>query len=214
VRSSLKKFLEKIKLKSFAIFLRTFYRELLSKHSWANLEKSTKIFLELGSGAKKGANGWTTVDLGGADICHDLTKGIPLPNASVDRIYTSPMLEHIPFNDLVSFIKECYRVLKLGGELSVCVPNAGNYINAYVEKRQFSERDKCYLPAIVDTGSCIDQVNYIAYMGGQHNYLFDEENLINTIKTSPFKSVVLRKFDADIDIESRDYESIYASAIK
>ena len=105
-------------------------------------------------------------------------------------------------------------MLKSGGEFSICVPNAGNYINAYVEKRQFRHREEGYAPAIVDTGSYIDQVNYIAYMDGQHHYLFDEENLINTIKTSPFKSVALRKFDIDIDLQSRDYESIYASAIK
>ena len=214
MNSSLKNFVEKIKLKSFAIFIRDFYRKLLAKHKWSNLQSQREILLELGSGAKRGVNGWTTVDMGGADICHDLRKGIPLPDSSVDRIYTSHILEHIPFKDLVSFINECYRVLKSGGEFSICVPNAGNYINAYVEKRQFRHREEGYAPAIVDTGSYIDQVNYIAYMDGQHHYLFDEENLINTIKTSPFKSVALRKFDIDIDLQSRDYESIYASAIK
>jgi predicted SAM-dependent methyltransferase len=178
------------------------------------LEKKGAMLLLSALLDEKGVGGWTTVDLGGADIFHDLRNGIPLPGSSVDRIYTSHLFEHIPFKDLVLFINECYRVLKLGGELSVCVPNAGNYINAYIEKRHFRERGKGYAPAIVDTGSYIDQVNYIAYMDGQHHYLFDEENLINTIKTSPFKFVALRKFDPDIDLESRDYESIYASAIK
>ncbi len=214
MKSSLKKLLEKIRLKSVAIFLHNLYRELLSKHKWSNLCRQQKILLELGSGAKKGVNGWTTVDLSGADIYHDLRKGIPLPDSSVDRIYTSHMFEHIPYKNLILFINECYRVIKPGGELSVCVPNAGNYINAYFEKRRFRERGEGYAPAIVDTCSYMDQVNYIAYMDGQHHYLFDQENLINTIKASPFKSVALRKFDADIDLESRDYESIYASAIK
>lgn len=213
MKTSLKIFLEKLKLKPVAIFIRSFYRDLRSKHKWSNLKSQQKILLELGSGAKKGVNGWTTVDLHGADICYDLGKGIPLPEESVDRIYTSHMLEHIPYKNLVLFIRECYRVLKPGGELSVCVPNAGHYISAYVEKRQFREIGTGYAPAIIDTGSYIDQVNYIAYMG-RHHYMFDEDNLINTLKTAPFNSVTLRKFDTDIDLESRDYESIYASAVK
>ena len=60
----------------------------------------------------------------------------------------------------------------------------------------------------------MDQINYIAYLDGLHHYMFDEENLINTIKLSPFKNVVLRGFDSNIDIEKRKRESIYASAIK
>jgi len=124
------------------------------------------------------------------------------------------MFEHIPFKNLVPFIHECHRVLKHGGELSVCVPNAGYYIKAYVENRLFKEKNEGYAPAIVDTGSYLDQVNYIAYMNGLHHYMFDEENLINTIKKAPFKSVLSRSFDPEIDLESRDYESVYASAIK
>ena len=44
--------------------------------------------------------------------------------------------------------------------------------------------------------------------------MFDEENLINTLKLSPFKSVVLRSFDISIDKQKRKKESIYASAFK
>ncbi len=60
----------------------------------------------------------------------------------------------------------------------------------------------------------MDQVNYIAYMNDQHKYMFDSENLLNTIRKSPFSSVRLREFDDAIDMLSRDFESIYASAIK
>ena len=88
------------------------FNYFISIPKWKALLKKEKIWLELGSGAKKGNNGWITVDILGADICHDLTKGIPLPDESVDLIYTSHTLEHIPFNDLVKFIKECFRVLK------------------------------------------------------------------------------------------------------
>lgn len=60
----------------------------------------------------------------------------------------------------------------------------------------------------------MDQVNYLAYMGQQHKYMFDPENLVNTLKKAPFSDVRLRQFDPTLDMESRDHESIYASAQK
>lgn len=57
-----------------------------------SIKKEKKICLELGSGAKKGENGWTTIDLIGADICHDLRNGIPFRSNTIDKIYTSHML--------------------------------------------------------------------------------------------------------------------------
>ena len=189
--------------------------QLASYPKWIALKKSKKIFLEIGSGEKKGKNGWVTVDMYGADIIHDLKKGIPLSDASVDEIYASHVLEHISFKDLIVLLEEIYRVLKKNSKFSVCVPDASLYIKSYVNKQNFlSKRKFFYQPAVIDTGSLMDQINYIAYMDQEHKYLFDKQNLVNTLKKIPFKKVELRTFDESIDIKSRDFESIYAIAIK
>lgn len=193
---------------------RDFARRLRSYPRWRALRKKTNVKLDLGSGARRGANGWTTVDVGGADISWDLRHGIPMPDASVDALYSSHLFEHIPYQQLIPFIQECRRVLKPGGSLSVCVPNARFYIDAYVQGRSFRNRQEFYQPAVVDTGSHLDQVNYIAYMGGNHFYLFDEENLTNTLKRGGFQKVEKRSFDPQLDLEVRDFESIYAFARK
>ena len=54
----------------------------------------------------------------------------------------------------------------------------------------------------------------MAYMAGEHCYMFDEENLVNTLRKVGFTSVELRAFDESIDLKERDFESIYATAIK
>lgn len=188
------------------------YSRLGAKKRWRKLETQSEIKLELGSGKKTGANGWITVDMIGADINCDLRKGIPLKDNSVSMIYTSHLFEHIPFRELLKFIGECRRVLKTGGQLSVCVPNARFFIEFYMKN------ENCYgpmfEPAVTDTGSFMDQVNYVAYMDGQHHYMFDQSNLVNTLKKGGFDNVVLRDFDPELDIESRDYCSIYAIATK
>jgi predicted SAM-dependent methyltransferase len=214
MKSALKKIALWFGLRPLAMHTRFMAARCLSYLKWRTARKSRRIWLELGSGAKKGQNGWITIDLTGADISHDLRNGIPFPSDSVDRIYTSHMLEHIPYRDLLVFLDECYRVLKKDGELSVCVPDAGRYIGAYVEKRYFIELNEGYQPAVADTGSFLDQINYIAYMNQLHKYMFDEENLVNTLKKIPSSSVELREFDDLLDLKSRDFESIYAVAIK
>lgn len=188
--------------------------QLASYPKWIILKKSKKILLEIGSGNKKGKNGWVTIDLHGADIIHDLKKGIPLPEASVDEIYASHVLEHISFKDLIILLEEIHRVLKENGKFSVSVPDASLYIRSYVNMQKFLPEEELYQPAVVDTGSLMDQINYIAYMDQEHKYLFDKQNLVNTLKKIPFKKVELRTFDQNIDMKSRDFESIYAIAIK
>lgn len=201
-------------LKGPALWFRAKTLRLIGYPKWASLKNRDCIKLELGSGPKKGSNGWTTVDISGADIDHDLRMGIPLPDESVDWIYTSHMFEHIPYRELVVFIKECFRVLKKGGELSVCVPDASLYIKSYVNGTIFRDDTRTYAPAVVNTGSLLDQVNYIAYMDGHHSYMFDRENLVNTLKKSPFRDVRARDFDETLDLETRVFESVYAVAIK
>lgn len=212
--NKIKKIIRLVGLLPLAMEVRIRISRCLDFAKWRKAKNLKTIWLELGSGPKKGKNGWITIDLAGADLSHDLRNGIPFLSDSVDRIYTSHMLEHIPYAELVIFLNECYRVLKDGGELSVCVPNAGNYIGAYAKGLYFGEKNKGYEPALVDTGSLLDQVNYIAYMDQLHKYMFDEENLVNTLRKAPFSSVGLRKFDETLDLKSRDFESIYAVAIK
>lgn len=124
------------------------------------------------------------------------------------------MFEHIPFKELIAFIAECKRVLKKNGILSVSVPNAELYLDAYNKKVQFKEVKEMHQAAVVDTGSIMDQINYEAYMAGEHCYMFDKENLINTLKKGGFNNANLRDFDSLLDLKARDYESIYAIAYK
>ncbi|AXR05724.1 class I SAM-dependent methyltransferase [Salinimonas sediminis] len=186
----------------------------IAARQWQELARKNTIKLELGSGKKHGANGWTCVDMYGADINYDLRRGLPLNDASVDVIYTSHFLEHIDYKNLLLFIDECRRVLKPGGLFSVCVPDIRPYIDAYINQQHFRPIDTLYQPAVVSTNSFLDQVNYVAYMDGQHRFMFDEQTLVNLLIKCHFNQVSLRQFDATIDMASRDEGSIYAQAFK
>ena len=191
------------------------------RHVWSRwrirrlLAGRRKLFIEFGAGNKKGQGGWITVDAEkNCDICWDLRKGIPFPNDSISKIYSYHFLEHLSFKDGRQFLLECRRVLIPGGFFSICVPNARLYIEAYLGGDQLDEtRYLVYRPAFNNT-TRIDYVNHIAYMDGQHKYMFDEENLLHVLKLTGFKNVRSRRFDRALDLEERDANSIYAEAEK
>lgn len=56
-------------------------------------------------------------------IEHDLTKGLPFADESVDVCYSSHVLEHLRKNEADFFISECKRALKAGGVLRLTVPD-------------------------------------------------------------------------------------------
>ena len=201
-------------LKNVVKNLRSYIFVITQKTKWRNLQKLDRVKLNLGSGAIKGANGWTTVDIKGSDILHDLRFGIPLKEASVDNIYCSHFLEHLTGPKTLEFLEKCIKVLKVGGEISIAVPDARRYIDAYIKGEYFSPEDKIYTPAFFDTGSLIDQVNYMAYMDGHHCFMYDRENLKNILLLAGFEEVTDRSFDSSIDIIDRDFESIYIKAKK
>ena len=208
IKSSLKILKRLLKKGFYYVFI------LNSRIRIKNLKSKEKICLELGAG-KKGNDVWTTIDCNlSSDIFWDLRNGIPFSDNSIDLIYTSHMFEHIPFKELKNLIKECHRCLKKGGSLSVCVPSAGYYINAYINKKRYRPAGTGWEGGLCETDSFIDQINQIAYMGGQHKYMFDEENLIKILKICGFKKASLRKFDPSLDREDRDFESIYSLAYK
>ncbi len=70
-----------------------------------------------------------------------------------------------------------------------------------------------YPPAFNHT-TLIDYANFIAYMDGEHKYMFDEENLLHILKSNGFRNVRLRPFDPNLDLQERDFVSIYAEAEK
>src|SRR5215213_7791749 len=96
------------------------------------LDQKEGVSLEIGAGDKKERNGWVTLDTNpNSDIIWDLNMGLPFPNDSVHRIYSSHVLEHFTLREIQNLLNECLRVLIPAGSFSVCVPNANIYVTAY-----------------------------------------------------------------------------------
>lgn len=92
-------------------------------------------YLNLGCGSRFHPD-WINVDNFSSDHCiqpYDLRKGIPFQENAFDVVYHSHLLEHFPKDEALSFMKECYRVLKPGGIIRVAVPDLEQIVCIYLQ---------------------------------------------------------------------------------
>jgi len=65
-------------------------------------------------------------------VVHNLAKGIPFADASVDVVYHSHMLEHLDRHVAEAFLVEALRVLRPGGIHRIVVPDLEQLCRAYL----------------------------------------------------------------------------------
>lgn len=83
-------------------------------------------------------DGWLNTDLAGVsrmDFAMDITRPLPLPDASLDAIYGEEVIEHIPRSAVPGFLREACRVLRPGGVLRLTTPDVTEICRIYLGQR-------------------------------------------------------------------------------
>jgi len=102
--------------------------------------------LNLGCGNKKLA-GYCNIDISPkskADVVYDLSKSIPFPQSSVDKILCAHFIEHL--EDTIHIMNEIWRVCKDGAIVEIIVPHQSSRM-AFADpthKRIFNEESFGY----------------------------------------------------------------------
>ncbi len=92
-----------------------------------------RLLLHLGSGTER-LRGWVNVDLYfPAELCLDVTKPLPIPDACADAIYSQHLIEHLEKEATVRLVGECARVLKPGGWLRITTPDLEAHVREYLD---------------------------------------------------------------------------------
>lgn len=74
------------------------------------------LCVEFGAGGSRPVD-WTTHDI---DV--PIQGPLPYGDNSVDKIRAEHIIEHTDSVGLIAFLESCYRILKPGGTLRICVP--------------------------------------------------------------------------------------------
>lgn len=171
--------------------------------------------LHLGCGPQI-KQGWLNIDLDTrADITLDLRRPLPLPDNHFDLIYSEHFLEHIAYPEPVtSLVKECYRMLKVGGTFSVVVPDIVLVMRSYFEGAppEYYQAQQTFHPHWCHTQ--MEHINYNFRQSGEHQFCYDMETMTKLLTSAGFINIQRRKFDETLDNPERIVGSMYVQCQK
>jgi SAM-dependent methyltransferase len=122
---------------------------------------------------------------------HDLVKGIPATDNSLEVVYHSHLLEHLSNSEGIDFIAACYRVLQPGGILRILVPDLELWSKNYINGNQFFF-DEYRRIGLADDKD-LYPTNGSIFMGMLHNHGhkmgYDFETLTNILQSTGFHHI-------------------------
>ena len=162
-------------------------------------------------------------------IVHDLRKGIPFENNSVDAVYHSHLLEHIDRANVKDFLKEIFRVLKPNGIQRIVVPDLYFLCKSYIDNYEkttlndkTSKNHDDYVAAILEQavrkeahGSSKQNIflrlieNLILgdarKRGETHQWMYDKVNLANILNEIGFKNIKVQNYYSSYIFNWKEY---------
>jgi SAM-dependent methyltransferase len=162
-------------------------------------------------------------------VAHDLSKGIPWPDRSVDVVYHSHLLEHLDREAAGPFLAEVRRVLKDDGIQRIVVPDLHRACRDYLEHFERCadspderQRHDDYVAVIIEQSvrreSCGTRgkrplrrrvenliLGDARRRGETHQWMYDRMNLHDLLERSGFTDVVVQAFDASAIPDWEEY---------
>jgi SAM-dependent methyltransferase len=184
-----------------------------SRRRARTLLRRQPLRLHLGSGSRR-LDGWINIDLLGlpTDLAWDLRKQLPFPDSSADAVFHEHLVEHLPLAAALPLLRECHRVLRVGGILRVGVPDAERYIRDYVQPNGFIESFRPDRPTpLLGFAEAV-------YCYG-HASLWDGQTLCLALTQAGLQHVSVRPFGDSMltpapDGLGRAAESVYAEGVR
>jgi predicted SAM-dependent methyltransferase len=186
---------------------------LTAPDGWYNIDNSPTITLSRIPGVRRilSAPAWPR-----NVHRHNVLKGLPFADETVDCIYSSHTFEHFTYAQSLSLAKECRRVLKLGGILRLVVPDLERLVRDYLA-------DSAPLAShrLIERLLLGHTWQDMLHPGAHHNQMFDGRSLIAMLQEAGFENARLSEFGESeilgvLEVESKDRqrESLYVEVEK
>ncbi|MBX9693391.1 MAG: methyltransferase domain-containing protein [Cyanobacteria bacterium] len=123
----------------------------------------------------------------------DVTEPFPLPDCSVDYIFSEHVVEHITYDQCDKLIRECFRVLKPDGRIRISTPDLQSLFALYTDRK--TETLKKYIETAIQSSGykCPSErecfaFNNLFYNHG-HRFIFDEPTLTDLLQAAGFSQI-------------------------
>lgn len=123
---------------------------------------------------------------------HDIRRGLPFKNDSVDCIYASHFLEHVEPHEAEKILSECHRALKPNGLIRIVVPDLKHLARKYLSQdREFFERhsfsgDDLATVFLRSLDFFPTRLTRRIVAGQYHRWMYDFDSLCHALKKSGF----------------------------
>lgn len=141
--------------------------------------------LNIGGGSLR-QDGFVNIDLcPDADIKHDLRKPLPFGDGEIDEILAVHVIESFYQWELTDILKDWYRVLKLGGKMTIEFTDLDSSINMYLSPEEETSRYGRWGLH----GNQKEPDNPIVY----HHFVYRKDEVNNLLKLVGFNNIEFTK---------------------
>lgn len=157
------------------------------------LKFADKPKLQIGFGSNR-LEGWLNVGISleeswqGAYM--DAGKRFPLPDESMNYVYSEHLFEHLTYQQAQNMLKESYRVLKPGGIIRLATPDLRFLLGLYQEPEK--PLHKAYMEfSMKENGMPASPVYVISrfHTNWGHQIIYDRETLTRILEEVGFKNI-------------------------
>lgn len=151
----------------------------------------------------------------------DVGGRLPYADGSVDVVYSSHMLEHLPRHTARAFLADAHRVLRDGGIIRIVVPDLNEIVKSYERDQDadhFIDSLKMAYPSPAGRG---ERLRRLAAGYRAHRWMYDARSLTALLTGAGFKdAVALAPGETLIDdpgalaLREREGGSLYVEARK
>ncbi len=142
------------------------------------------------------------------DLVADLDRALNfIPDAAVDIIYSEGFWENLAVSVAESLLAECFRVLKPEGRIRIATPD----LDYLVQKYSFDWKNQEWLNK--NEVNTRGQMLNIKMKSCGHQYLYNEEDLLNQFKSCGFEEMHRFEFGVSSDKRLWNLESAHDSTL-
>lgn len=157
------------------------------------LASADKPKLQIGSGSNL-LEGWLNVGISVEEswkgVYMDAGKRFPLPDESMNFVYSEHLFEHLTYQQAQNMLKESYRVLKPGGIMRLATPDLRFLLGLYQEPEK--PLHKAYMQfSVKDDGMPASPVYVISrfHTNWGHQIIYDRETLTRMLEEVGFRDI-------------------------
>ncbi|MFN3930132.1 MAG: class I SAM-dependent methyltransferase [Brevundimonas sp.] len=177
---------------------------------WINFDSSPSLWLErlplIGGLLKMNAERFPAGIRFG-----DITRGLPVPNASAKAVYASHVLEHLSYADALKAVRNTRDLLKTGGVFRVIVPDLKVRVDRYMAASDSGDPEaasRLMRETLLGRESrATTPIGYLRALIGnsEHLWMWDEASLRRVLEEAGF--VEIRRCDLG-DAEDPDFRVV------